>query len=67
MTVRFDVVAYKNIGDKYPSVHTGIPSNRVKRLMKSLKELGYTQIVTTEVENAVKSVVLAGGLGGRRG
>lgn len=63
MTVRFDIVAYKNIGDKYPSVHLGIPSNRVKRLTKSLKELGYTQIVTTEVEHTDETVRLATGLG----
>lgn len=63
MSVRFDIVAYKNIGDKYPSVHTGIPSNRVKRLVKNLKELGYVQIVTTEVEQENKQVVLAKGLG----
>ena len=49
MKSRFDVVAYKNIGDKYPSVHLNIASNRVKRLVKNLKELGYIQIVTTEV------------------
>lgn len=67
MTVRFDIVAYKNIGDKYPSVHTAIPSNRVKRLLKSLKELGYIQIVTTEVDHAEQTVRLAAGLGGRRG
>ena len=67
MTVRFDVVAYKNAGDKYPSVHMGIASTRVKRLLKSLKELGYTQIVTTEVDNAEQTVRLAAGLGGRRG
>lgn len=67
MKSRFDVVAYKNIGDKYPSVHLGIPANRVKRLLKNLKELGYIQIVTEEVVEPTKSVVLAGGLGGRRG
>ena len=49
MKSRFDVVAYKNFGDKYPSVHLNIASNRVKRLVKNLKELGYIQIVTTEV------------------
>lgn len=49
MSNRFDVVAYKNIGDKYPSVHLGISKMKIKRLIKSLKELGYTQIVTTEV------------------
>ena len=49
MKSRFDVVAYKNIGDKFPSVHLDIPSNRIKRLIKNLKELGYIQIVTTEV------------------
>lgn len=49
MKSRFDVVAYKNFGDKFPSVHLDIPSNRIKRLIKNLKELGYIQIVTTEV------------------
>jgi len=49
MKARFDVVAYKNFGDKYPSVHLNIPSNRVKRLVKNLKELGYNTIVATEV------------------
>lgn len=49
MKSRFNVVAYKNFGDKYPSVHLNIASNRVKRLVKNLKELGYIQIVTTEV------------------
>lgn len=63
MKSHFDVVAYKNIGDKYPSVHVGIPANRVKRLVKNLKELGYVQIVTTEVEQENKQVVLAKGLG----
>lgn len=63
MTVRFDIVAYKNIGDKYPSVHMGIPANRVKRLTKNLKELGYVQIVTTEVEDKEEHVVLTKGLG----
>lgn len=67
MKSRFDIVAYKNVGDKYPSVHMGIPSNRIKRLLKSLKELGYVQIVTTEVDSAEQTVRLATGLGGRRG
>ena len=49
MKSRFNVVAYKNVGDKFPSVHLDIPSNRIKRLIKNLKELGYIQIVTTEV------------------
>ena len=49
MKSRFDVVAYKNVGDKYPSVHLSIPSNRIKRLVSNLKQLGYIQIVTTEV------------------
>ena len=49
MKSRFDVVAYKNFGDKYPSVHLNIASNRVKRLVSNLKQLGYIQIVTTEV------------------
>lgn len=60
---RFDVVAYKNIGDKYPSVHLGIPKSKIKRLLASLKELGYVQIVTEEVTETTKSVVLSGGLG----
>ena len=63
MTARFDVVAYKNIGDKYPSVHLAIPKSRIKRLMKSLKELGYVQIVTTETIPEVESIVLTKGLG----
>ena len=67
MSTRFDVVAYKDVGDKYPSVHTGIASNRIKRLTKSLKELGYTTIVTTEVAVVETKSVLSGGLGGRRG
>lgn len=49
MKSRFNVVAYKNVGDQYPSVHLGIASNRIKRLVKSLKELGYIQIVVDEV------------------
>jgi hypothetical protein len=49
MKSRFDVVAYKNVGDKFPSVHVGIPSNRVKRLVNGLKELGYNTVVVTEV------------------
>ena len=49
MKSRFDVVAYKNIGDKFPSVHLNIASNRVKRLVKGLKELGYNTVVITEV------------------
>lgn len=67
MKSRFDVVAYKNIGDNYPSVHLGIPANRVKRLLKNLKELGYVQIVTEEVTAVETKSVLSGGLGGRRG
>lgn len=49
MKSRFDIVAYKNIGDKYPSVHLNIASNRVKRLVSNLKQLGYIQIVVDEV------------------
>lgn len=67
MKSRFDIVAYKNIGDKYPSVHLGIPSNRVKRLVAGLKQLGYGTIVTTEVAVETTRSTLVGGLGGRRG
>ena len=63
MTVRFNIVAYKSVGDKYPSVHLAIASNRVKRLVKNLKSLGYGTISVSEIEDETVRTVLTGGLG----
>jgi len=59
MNARFNVVGYKPTELSSPATHNSIASNQVKRVVKNLKTLGYTNIVVNQIDDVAQKPTLS--------
>lgn len=52
----FNVVAYNSTELSKPVVLTGVAANRVKRIVKELRGLGYTNLAVNQIDDSVKQL-----------